>query len=46
LDEILKLVDPELYSFLVSKELKADVYAMPRILFLFLFLFLLKIILL
>lgn len=33
LDEILKIVDYELYSHLISKNLKADVYAMPRILF-------------
>jgi len=32
LDEILKLVDNELYSYLISKDLKADVYAMPPVL--------------
>jgi len=31
-DEILKLVDPELYIYLISKNLKADVYAMPPVL--------------
>jgi len=31
-DEILKLVDPELYSYLISKNLKAEVYAMPPVL--------------
>lgn len=32
LDEILRVVDPELYSHLLSKNLKADVYAMPPVL--------------
>jgi len=31
-DEILKLVDPELYLYLISKSLKALVYAMPPVL--------------
>lgn len=31
-DEILKIVDPELFSYLISKDLKADVYAMPPVL--------------
>jgi len=31
-DEILKLVDPELYIYLTSKDLKAEVYAMPPVL--------------
>jgi len=31
-DEILKVVDPELYSYLLSKNLKAEVYAMPPVL--------------
>eukprot|EP01114_Cavostelium_apophysatum_P010725 TRINITY_DN24831_c0_g1_i1.p1 TRINITY_DN24831_c0_g1~~TRINITY_DN24831_c0_g1_i1.p1 ORF type:complete len:355 (+),score=56.70 TRINITY_DN24831_c0_g1_i1:158-1066(+) len=31
-DEILKVVDFELYSHLISKNLKADVYAMPPVL--------------
>ena len=30
LDDILRLVDFELYSHLIAKKLKADVYAMPR----------------
>jgi cell cycle arrest protein BUB2 len=32
LDEILKLVDPELYAYLISKGQKGEVYAMPPIL--------------
>jgi len=32
LDEILKVVDLELYMFLIQKDLKADVYAMPPVL--------------
>jgi len=31
-DEILKLVDPELYIHLISKNLKAEMYAMPPVL--------------
>jgi len=32
LDSILKVVDPELYLFLESKDLRAEVYAMPPVL--------------
>jgi len=32
LDEILRLVDPDLFAYLISKNLKADMYAMPPIL--------------
>ena len=30
IDEILKIVDPELFNYLTMKNLKADFYSMPR----------------
>ena len=33
IDEILKIVDPELFNYLTMKNLKADFYSMPRMFF-------------